>query len=358
MIAKKVSDEKLLRYATNALAAAERGVRLTGQLLTFSRSQRLEVRPCFVGPLVEEMMPLLRNVLGPGIEKRFDLDELMFPVMGDPTQIEVAVLNLAINARDAMPHGGTLSFTSRSVAIDQDPELDPGDYIELVVSDTGTGMPPEVAARVFEPFFTTKDVGKGTGLGLSMVYGMARQSGGTARIASELGKGTSVSLFFRRAETASEAESAAASTGDGLVEAKLGALVVVIDDDPDVRGFIVTSLAEFGYQVGEAGDGPSGIALVEKLSPDVVVIDYVMPGMSGAEVAAAILAKRPDQPLLFVSGYSETDDIRRAAPNASLLAKPFRPDALDAAVRAALAGSRGAALAARRRATARGAVSS
>ena len=358
MISKKVTDEKLLRYATNALAAAERGVRLTGQLLTFSRSQRLEVRPCFVGPLVEEMRPLLRNVLGPGIEKWFDLDELMFPVMGDPTQIEVAVLNLAINARDAMPHGGTLSFTSRSVTIEEDPELDPGDYIELVVSDTGTGMPPEVAARVFEPFFTTKDVGKGTGLGLSMVYGMARQSGGTARIASELGKGTSVSLFFRRAETASEAESAAVSTGDGLVEAKLGALVVVIDDDPDVRGFIVTSLAEFGYQVGEAGDGPSGIALVEKLSPDVVVIDYVMPGMSGAEVAAAILAKRPDQPLLFVSGYSETDDIRRAAPNASLLAKPFRPDALDAAVRAALAGSRGAALAARRKVAARGAVSS
>jgi PAS domain S-box-containing protein len=341
MISKKVTDEKLLRYATNALAAAERGVRLTGQLLTFSRSQRLEVRPCLLAPLVEEMMPLLRNVLGPGIEKRFDLDELQMPVMGDPTQIEVAVLNLAINARDAMPHGGTLSFISRGVRIDEDPELDPGDYVELVVSDTGTGMPPEVAARVFEPFFTTKEVGKGTGLGLSMVYGMARQSGGTARIASEPGKGTSVSLFFRKADKAGERESVASVRGE-LAESKLGARVVVIDDDPDVRGFIVTSLAEFGYQVEEAADGPSGIALVEKVSPDVVVIDYVMPGMSGAEVASAILATRPDQALLFVSGYSETDDIKRAAPNAALLAKPFRPDALDAAVRSALAGSRDA----------------
>ncbi len=340
IISKKVSDEKLLRYATNALAAAERGVKLTGQLLTFSRSQRLEVRPCFVAPIVEEMMPLLRNVLGPGIEKRFDLDDLEIPVMGDPTQIEVAVLNLAINARDAMPHGGTLRFTSRHVTVDEDPELDPGEYIELVVSDTGTGMPPEVAARVFEPFFTTKEVGKGTGLGLSMVYGMARQSGGTARIASEEGKGTSVSLFFRKADGANARESSAATTGEAM-QSKLGAVIVVIDDDPDVRGFIVTSLTEFGYRVEEAGDGPAGIALVEKISPDVVVIDYVMPGMSGAEVAAAILAMRPDQALLFVSGYSETDDIRRAAPNAALLAKPFRPDALNAAVRSAIAGSRG-----------------
>jgi CheY-like chemotaxis protein/two-component sensor histidine kinase len=339
MISKKVSDEKLLRYATNALAAAERGVRLTGQLLTFSRSQRLEVRPCLVAPLVEEMRPLLRNVLGPGIEKRFDLDQLSMPVMGDPTQIEVAVLNLAINARDAMPHGGTLRFTSRHVTVGEDPELDSGDYIELVVSDSGTGMPPEVAARVFEPFFTTKEVGKGTGLGLSMVYGMARQSGGTARIVSEEGKGTSVSLFFRKADAASERESIAGANGKHA-QSPPGSLVVVIDDDPDVRGFIATSLREFGYQVEEAGDGPSGIALVEKTSPDVVVIDYVMPGMSGAEAAAAILAVRPDQALLFVSGYSETDDIKRAAPNASLLAKPFRPDALHSAVRSAIAGSR------------------
>jgi len=338
IITKKIEEPRLKRYADNALSAAERGVRLTAQLLTFSRSQRLEVRPCFVAPLVEEMRPLLRNVLGPGIVKTFDLDDLQMPVMGDPTQIEVAVLNLAINARDAMPEGGTLSFTSRRVTITDDPELDPGDYIELMIGDTGEGMPPEVAARAFEPFFTTKEVGKGTGLGLSMVYGMARQSGGTARVASEPGKGTTVSLFFRRAPDHGERASAQGSARRRTADSRRAASVVVIDDDPDVRAFIVAALVEHGYRVEEAADGASGVALIQKMKPDVVVLDYVMPGMSGAEAAAKILAARPGQPILFVSGYSETDDIRRAAPKANLLAKPFRPDALDAAVRATLAG--------------------
>ncbi|MDP9162921.1 MAG: PAS domain-containing protein [Pseudomonadota bacterium] len=338
IIAKKIEEPRLKRYADNALSAAERGVRLTAQLLTFSRSQRLEVRPCHVGPLVEEMRPLLRNVLGPGIEKVFDLDDLQMPVMGDPTQIEVAVLNLAINARDAMPHGGTLSFTSRTVTIGDDPELEPGDYLELAIGDTGQGMPAEVAARAFEPFFTTKEVGKGTGLGLSMVYGMARQSGGTARIASEPGKGTTVSLFFRRAEHDGQAPGERGAVRARGADEPRALSVVVIDDDPDVRGFIVGALEELGYTVAEAADGASGTDLVERVRPDVVVLDYVMPGMSGAEVAATILSRRPGQPILFVSGYSETDDIRRSAPDANLLAKPFRPDALDAAVRATLAG--------------------
>ncbi|MEO7786626.1 MAG: PAS domain-containing protein, partial [Sphingomicrobium sp.] len=338
ILTKKIEDPRLKRYADNALSAAERGVRLTGQLLTFSRSQRLEVRPCFVAPLVEEMRPLLRNVLGPGIEKVFELDEAMMPVMADPTQLEVAVLNLAINARDAMPGGGTLRFTSRPVTIGEDAELEPGDYIELAISDTGEGMAPEVAARAFEPFFTTKDVGKGTGLGLSMVYGMARQSGGTARIASAPGQGTTVSLFFRRADRDGEVAGMPAPAGAHAASEERSISVVVIDDDPDVRGFVVEALVGFGYRVEEAADGASGIALVAEVRPDVVVIDYVMPGMSGAETAANILRGRPGQPILFVSGYSETDDIRRAAPGAGLLAKPFRPAALDAAVRATLAG--------------------
>src|SRR5207237_7719436 len=140
-----------------------------------------EVRPTYVAPLIQNMRPLLRNVLGPGITKQFDLDEALMPVMADPTQLEVAVLNLAINARDAMPDGGTLTFSTRHVHITGDPDIEDGDYVELTISDTGTGMPPEVIERAFEPFFTTKEVGKGTGLGLSMVYGMARQSGGAVR---------------------------------------------------------------------------------------------------------------------------------------------------------------------------------
>src|SRR5512139_2876591 len=200
LIAKQVQDERMLRFANNALAAAERGARLTSQLLAFSRVQRLEVRPTYVAPLIEEMRPLLRNVLGPGIEKKFDLDPHLTPVLADPTQLEVAVLNLAINARDAMPEGGTLTLSSQRRRISDDPELEPGTYIELSIADTGAGMAPEVLARAFEPFFTTKEVGKGTGLGLSMVYGMARQSGGGVRIESEPGVGTTVRLYFRRAD--------------------------------------------------------------------------------------------------------------------------------------------------------------
>jgi PAS domain S-box-containing protein len=336
IITKRATDLKLKRYAENALAAAERGARLTGQLLAFSRTQRLEVRPTLVAPLIQNMRPLLRNVLGPGIEKRFDLDEAMMPVMADPTQLEVAILNLAINARDAMPDGGTLSFATRPVAVTDEPELEDGDYVELTISDTGVGMPPEIAERAFEPFFTTKEVGKGTGLGLSMVYGMARQSGGAARIESRPGKGTSVRLLFRKADDAvAEAEAAAEPAAPAKPARPLS--VLVIDDDPDVRAFIVAALEEQGYKVRHACDGKEGIAEAEREPADLVIVDFIMPGLSGAEVADRILAENPGQPILFVSGYSETEAVKRIAPDAPLLAKPFRAEALEKAVRAVLA---------------------
>jgi CheY-like chemotaxis protein len=339
IIAKRAEDPKLKRYAENALSAAERGARLTGQLLAFSRVQRLEVRPTQVAPLIQNMRPLLRNVLGPGIEKKFDLDREMLPVMADPTQLEVAVLNLAINARDAMPDGGVLSFTTRKAEIRGDPELADGTYVELTISDTGDGMPEEVAARAFEPFFTTKEVGKGTGLGLSMVYGMARQSGGAARIESAPGEGTAVKLYFRAAPAEAAGEAAAAAKVPAGADAeRTAASVLVIDDDPDVRGFIVETLEEQGYQVREASDGRAGLAAMAREKPDLVVLDFIMPGLSGAEVANRILLKAPDQPILFVSGYSETEAVKRVAPQAPLLTKPFRAEALDKAVRAALAG--------------------
>jgi PAS domain S-box-containing protein len=338
LISKRVEDERLLRYATNALAAADRGARLTGQLLAFSRVQRLEVKPTFVAPLIEEMRPLLRNVLGPGIEKKFDLDPHLMPVMADPTQLELAVLNLAINARDAMPDGGTLTFSSRRRRISNDPDLEPGHYIELSIADTGSGMTPDVAARAFEPFFTTKEIGKGTGLGLSMVYGMARQSGGTARLESEAGVGTTVRLFFRRAGKQADMSANAGDTGDTAKRGRGVARVLVIDDDDDVRQFIAASLQEYGHDVISAGNGQDGIAKFFEASPDLVILDFLMPGMSGADVAAHILATKPDQPILFVSGYSETDAIRKVAPHADILAKPFRAAALDEAVREALAG--------------------
>ncbi|QIL01837.1 PAS domain S-box protein [Sphingomonas sinipercae] len=335
LVAKRVEDAKLKRYATNALTAAERGARLTGQLLAFSRVQRLEVRPVHVAPLIENMRPLLKNVLGPGITKHFDLDKEQIPVMADPTQLEVAVLNLAINARDAMPAGGTLSFESRACQVSGDPELEDGDYIELCISDTGTGMPAEVVTRAFEPFFTTKEVGKGTGLGLSMVYGMARQSGGTARIESTPGEGTAVKLFFRSAKDAAPAIASDEERDTDDAQAKT-ASVLVIDDDTDVRGFIAEALEDEDYRVRECADGRSGLTEYARARPDLVVLDFVMPEMSGADVAREILAQQPDQKILFVSGYSETDAIKRIAPGAPLLSKPFRAEALSKAVRRAL----------------------
>jgi PAS domain S-box-containing protein len=337
VLAKTIADPRLKRYADNALAAAERGARLTGQLLAFSRVQRLEVRPTHVAALIENIRPLLRNVLGPGISKTFDLDQEMMPVMADPTQLEVAVLNLAINARDAMPDGGVLHFATRRIEVAHDPEVPDGSYIELTISDTGMGMTEDVAARAFEPFFTTKEVGKGTGLGLSMVYGMARQSGGTARLESVPGEGTAVKLLFRAAESAVAHEPADADEAEAA-EHRAPAKVLVIDDDPDVRLFIVTTLEEQGYRVREAADGAHGLKEAARERPDLVILDFIMPGLSGAEVANRLLSKRGDQAILFVSGYSETEAVRRVAPNAPLLAKPFRAEALDKAVRRALSG--------------------
>jgi len=195
-----------------------------------------------------------------------------------------------------------------------------------------------VIERAFEPFFTTKEVGKGTGLGLSMVYGMARQSGGAARIESTPGKGTIVRLLFRKAN-AGVAEDTARRTEDAATPAArpAPASVLVIDDDPDVREFIVVALEEQGYRVRQASDGREGLAELARKPADLIVIDFIMPGMSGAEVASRIRADSPAQPILFVSGYSETEAVKRAAPDAPLLAKPFRAESLHKAVRAALA---------------------
>ena len=275
-------------------------------------------------------------MLGPGIAKKFDLDDPLIPVMADPTQLEVAMLNLAINARDAMPDGGMLTFARRQHEGCGDPDLEDGDYIALTISDTGAGMPSEVVERAFEPFFTTKEVGKGTGVGLSMVYGMARQSGGAARIESKLGEGTAVTLLFRKADLDAPRDAASATDQVQVEPEPQSASILVIDDDPDVRGFIAEALEEQGYQVRQASDGKKGLVEVERDRPDLVIVDFIMPGMSGAEVAKKIRAKLPRQAILFVSGYSETEAVKRTAPDAPLLTKPFRADALNKAVRRAI----------------------
>ncbi|MBS0277141.1 MAG: PAS domain S-box protein [Proteobacteria bacterium] len=336
LIRNKPQDtERVRRWAEAGLQAAERGAKLTAQLLAFSRAQKLELKPLALNRLLEEMRDLLGRTLGPAVQVTMELAGDAGAVLGDETQLEMSVLNLAINARDAMPDGGTLVIVTRPLQIVSDPQLQPGDYVELRVSDSGTGMPPDVIARAFDPFFTTKGVGKGTGLGLSQVYGMAQQAGGTARIGSEPGKGTSVSIFLR-------------VTGDAVMrETKTGreavryaghtASVLVIDDDPDVRAFLAESLDAFGYAVTQAQDGPQGLALIAKQKPDILLVDYAMPGMTGAEVAARVRKMHADLPIIFASGYAETAALENVQDaNTAILRKPFRLGELQEAVANAL----------------------
>jgi PAS domain S-box-containing protein len=332
---------RVRRYAEAGLEAAERGAKLTGQLLAFSRAQRIELRPLLVAEIVGGMRDLLGSTLGPMVKLDFDLDEDRAPVLGDAVQLEMAVLNLAINARDAMgPAGGRLGIRTVVRRIDRDPELKPGDYVELSVTDTGAGMPPEVLAKAFDPFFTTKGPGKGTGLGLSQVYGIARQAGGTARIESRPGRGTAVRLYLpRTAEVVGRAEGPEAGFDPGPRQP--AGTVLVIDDDPDVRRMTVSSLEALGYHPLEAADGPSGLALMDGAAPDALVLDFAMPGMNGAEVARAVWARRPGLPIVFVSGYADTAAIESVAGDkAGVLRKPFRLDDLQQALSAAFGRSR------------------
>ena len=336
LIRRKPGDEaRVRRWAEGGLQAAERGAKLTGQLLAFSRFQRLELRPLLVEDLLRNLQDLLTRTLGPTITLEFDLDATRIPILADATQLELAVLNLAINARDAMPAGGTLTITTRPKTVAGDPELDAGDYLELSVADTGTGMPPEVIARAFDPFFTTKGVGKGTGLGLSQVYGIARQAGGSVRIESEPAAGTRVILVLRQVEGEVAAQEAHALHAPNASSGDI--TVLVIDDDPDVRQFLCASLDGLGYQVIESSDGAEGLTLLDARRPDLLVVDFAMPGMNGAEVAAAARARRPDMPIIVASGYADTDALDAAIIGpARMLHKPFSLAELAQAVDAAL----------------------
>ncbi len=326
---------KVQRWAEAGLQAAERGAKLTGQLLAFSRAQRLQLQPVNPAQLINGMQDMLARTLGPMVRLSVDLDQDGMLVLSDPTQLEMAVLNLAINARDAMPDGGDLTIATRPVHMRKDAEIAEGDYVELCVSDTGAGMTPEVLARALDPFFTTKEVGKGTGLGLSQVYGMARQGGGTIRITSEVERGTTVKLLLKRTSLGLHQEGP-----DGKAPTQAGtaaAHILVIDDDADVRRVLVDSLDNLGHLVTEAGDGASGLDLLRTSPVDLVIVDYAMPGMTGAQVATEALQLRPDLPIIFVSGYSDTDAIERAVGSgAMILSKPFRVEELQRALSQAL----------------------
>ena len=333
LIQRKPGDaEKVVSWAAQGLEAADRGARLTRQLLTFSRAQKLELVPFVVGDLVVGMRDLLTRTLGPQIRLKLEVDDVDCPVLSDPTQLELAVLNLAINARDAMPDGGRLTIATVHRRLDDaDGTLQAGDYVEVSVADTGSGMPADVAARAFDPFFTTKGVGKGTGLGLSQVYGVARQAGGDARVQSAPGKGTVVRVLLRAAPSGALPVPVPAPPPVSVVSQTMTATVLVVDDDDGVRRLVCETLELLGYSVTSASSGKAALKVLGQVQPDVVLLDFAMPGMDGAQLAGHIHRRWPALPIIFASGHSETQAVLDAVgPGATVLNKPFQLDALAA----------------------------
>jgi signal transduction histidine kinase len=331
-------DERLSRLTDAALGAVQRGKRLTSQLLAFSKMQRLELKPIDVPALVTEMSDLISGTITPAIALKVEADITPYIVVADPVQLELAILHLVLNARDAMPQGGMLTIGVHNRRLEGQDDVEDGDFLAVSITDTGIGMSPEITQRVFEPFFTTKEVGKGSGLGLSMVFGMTRQSGGTVTIESREGAGTTVTLYLRRASTAFEVPAI-----DGRAESPaargLGGLdVLVVDDEPEVRALIAMMLEDMGCSVRQAETGPQALQMLETHQPAAMVIDFVMPGMNGADVAKTTRARWPDIRVVFATGFSQSQAIASAmGDGAVVLRKPFAPIDLANALTRALA---------------------
>jgi len=327
---------RVARWARAGLEGAERGARLTAQLLAFSRAQKLEMKPLDVRLVVDRVRDLLPNAIGAGVSFRFESHTDQLWAVADTTQLELAVLNLCINARDAMPNGGEIRISTSAVSLEGDAELAAGEYARLAVTDTGVGMPEDVRARAFDPFFTTKGVGKGTGLGLAQVYGIARQAGGAARIESTPGQGATVSIYLPLASA--EIAGAPQRRLSALAQATHAARILVVDDDHGVLAYVCDALSALGYDCLQASDAAVGLDLARSSEVDLLILDYAMPGMTGAELAAAALETRPDLPILFASGYAESAAIEAALGRpAQLLRKPFETAVLAARVADALA---------------------
>jgi signal transduction histidine kinase/ActR/RegA family two-component response regulator len=330
LIRQRTSDERLKRLAGHAQEAANRASRLTGQLLAFSRTQRLDLKPVNIDALVDGMQDLVRRSIGPSIAIHTDLNSHLQHALADANQLELAILNLIINARDAMSEGGTLSILT-SIR-----PSDGGNFVVIAVRDTGAGIAPHLLSKVFEPFFTTKPVGKGTGLGLSQVYGIAEQSGGAAKIASELGKGTTVEIWLPVC-TITAPQYAFPMSSELPIASQLQETILVVEDDRDVRRFIVECLDTLGYDIKEAAHGQQGLELLRAQAPSLLIIDFAMPGMNGAELATTVRADRHVMPIIFVTGYADMDAVDRVSGTNLVLRKPFDVTGLANIVRQALA---------------------
>ena len=323
------------RYSLAAQGAVKRAAALTHRLLAFARRQTLDPRPTNANQLLADLEELVRRTVGPDIKLEVVGASGLWPTLVDPNQLENAILNLCINARDAMPAGGKLTIETANRWIDEQAarrhDLPVGQYVCLCVTDTGVGMSPEVIAKAFDPFFTTKPIGEGTGLGLSMIYGFARQSGGQIRIYSEIGEGTTMCLYLPRhadeAPVDEEVEPPATlqTVGEGEV-------VLVIDDDPTIRMLVAEVLADAGYSVIEAPDGPAGLKVLESNARiDLLITDVGLPGgMNGRQVADAARVHRPGLKVLFITGYAENAVISKGRMENGMfvITKPFQMDML------------------------------
>jgi PAS domain S-box-containing protein len=337
----RLSD--LNRFITGAMASANRAAALTHRLLAFSRRQPLDPKPVAANPLIASMEDLLRRTLGEQIELDLILAPDLRPTLCDPHQLENAVLNLAINGRDAMPAGGTLTIETSNCALDEGSpfwsrNMRPGAYVCVSVTDTGIGMSQETIEKAFEPFFTTKPPGQGTGLGLSMIYGFVRQSEGTTKITSELGHGTSLKLFLPRYSGDLPVE-APLDAGKVALLAGAGETVLVIEDEPVVRGLIVEVLADLGFAALEATDGPSGLEILQSRQKiDLLISDVGLPGLNGRQLADAARKLRPGLKVIFMTGYAEVAASAQGflAPGMTLITKPFAMADLAAKIRATM----------------------
>ena len=344
LLSEDLADNAQLKPIIDAIdEAASRGAQLTQRMLAFARKQPLQARALDLNDVVSRSVKLLERILGEHIAVRTALAENLWKALADPSQLEDTILNLAVNARDAMPNGGELVIETSNAVLDDNyafhnVEVTPGNYVAVSITDSGTGMPPDVVERVFEPFFTTKPAGQGTGLGLSMVYGFVKQSRGHVKVYSEVGHGTRITVYLPRADGVEQ------ETAPSAVRAKADLAghetVLVVEDSAAVRRVAVTMLSGLGYQVREAEDGPSALAILREPGQiDLLFTDLIMPnGMDGQELLRQARALRPGLRALFTSGYSEHFIKGRGATEAgvALLSKPYRTHKLAEVVRGTL----------------------
>jgi PAS domain S-box-containing protein len=332
------------RYIVAARGAAKRAAALTHRLLAFARRQPLDPKPTNLNRLIAGMEELIRRAMGPAIEIEVVGAAGLWTTIIDPNQLENALLNLCINARDAMPDGGRLTVETANKWLDEraarERDLPAGQYVSLCVTDTGTGMPPEVIERIFDPFFTTKPRGQGTGLGLSMIHGFMRQSGGQVRVYSEIGQGTTMCLYLPRHYAGKDEADASAEPAEAP-RAEAGETVLVVDDEPSVRMLIAEVLEELGYVAIEAGDGAAGLKVLQSdARVNLLITDLALPGgMNGRQLADAARAVRPDLRVLFITGYSENALVGNGhlEPGMQVITKPFAMEILARRIKGLLA---------------------